>query len=131
MLKDRWRHGLYRRITLAFVALVALVLTTQALGFVWIYRVLNPGRPDESHDRGLAWTRAIAADLSQGLEQSAGLDISERLTRLDVTHRVFVIFRDGRVIGPAPPGVVRVVAPELSHLIDDAHVPQWWEDRIS
>ena len=102
-----WTRGLYRRIALGFMALITLVLLAQAIGYVWLFRSMNSVSSDDLHAQALTWTRAIGADLGQGLEARHTLDVAQRLAQIDVTRRVFVIFRDGRVIGSPPPNVVR------------------------
>lgn len=120
-----WRYGLYSRIALAFAALITVVLLAQVFAF---YRVTSRGNSDDVHQQGLAWTRAVGADLGQLLEQSADADVAQRLAQIDVTQRVFVMFRDGRVIGPTPPEVViTTVSGDFGLVRDEGPVPVAWE----
>lgn len=127
MLTKGWHQGLYRRIALGSGVLITLVLLGQTAAFVWLFRTMNSASSEDVHQWSVTWTSAIANDLSQRLEESADLDISQRLAQLDVTHRVFVIFRDGRSVGPAPAGVVRVVASDFAIVPESGPMPASWE----
>lgn len=108
MSTHRWLYGLYRRFTIAFLYSIAIVLVVQAIGFIWLYRFMS-GTSDDVHQRGVAWTRGISADLAESFERSPLVDVAQRLTQLDGTKRIFVVLRDGRVFGPAPRGVPEAV----------------------
>jgi signal transduction histidine kinase len=122
-----WTRGLYLRIALGFMALITLVLLAQAIGYVWLFRSLNSVSSDDLHQQALTWTRAIAADLGQGLESSDTLDVTQRLAQIDVTRRVFVIFRDGRIVGSPPPNVVRTVTADFAMVPERGPMPISWE----
>jgi signal transduction histidine kinase len=128
MVAKGWPHGLYRRIALGFMAFVTLVLLAQAVGYVWFYRLLVSS--DDLQQQALTWTRAISADLAQGLEAADALDVAERLAQIDVTRRVFVIFRDGRVFGSAPQNVVRTVTADFALVPEQGPMPNSWERSV-
>src|SRR5207244_4837912 len=85
---------------------------------------------DDLHQRGVAWTRAIGDDLAQRLEESTNVDVAQRLSQLDVTHRVFVIFRDGRTVGSAPAAAVSVVASDFASVPEPGPMPASWERSV-
>jgi signal transduction histidine kinase len=130
MLAKGWTQGLYRRIALGFVALITLVLLAQAVAFLWVFRSISNVSSDDLRQQALTWTRAVSADLRQGLEASATLDVAQRLAQIDITRRVFVIFRDGRVIGSAPENVVNTVTSDFGLVPDKGPVPSGWERSV-
>ena len=69
---------------------------------------------DDLHQQAVTWTRAISADLGRSASRRRRrVDVAQRLAQIDATRRVFVIFRDGRVIGPAPESVVKLVTTDF------------------
>ena len=126
MLTRSWYHGLYPRIALSFVALITFVLGAQAVGYVFLFQRANEVSSSDVEERGRAWTKAIAADLANGLTQEPTLDVARRLAQLDVTTRVFVIFKDGRVIGPAPANVTAAVLQDFERIRNDGFAPNSW-----
>ena len=130
-LNDGWPRGLYRRIAVGFVALIALVLLTQAITFVWLFQSMNNASSDDDlRQQAVTWTRAISADLGRALESSRASDLARRLEQLDATRRVFVIFRDGQVIGPAPERVVKVVNDDFGLVPPSGPLPNGWERSV-
>ena len=127
MLQRGWPRGLVRRIAVGFVALITLVLLAQAIAYLWLYRSINSVSSDDRLQQALTWTRAIAADVGRELDASATLDVAQRLAQIDVTRRVFVILRDGRVIGPAPERVVKTVTTDFARVPDAGPLPSSWE----
>jgi two-component system, OmpR family, sensor kinase len=119
-----WPKGLQRRVALGLAALLSVMVIVQAIVLLWTYRAFSHGTSDELHERALTWTRAISRDLSNQLEVSGSTDIHERLRQLDVTQRVFVIFRDGRVVGAAPQSLIKTVVKDLQM----SEVPPSWAD---
>jgi signal transduction histidine kinase len=130
-LNDGWPRGLYRRIAVGFVALITLVLLTQAITFVWLFQSMNNASSDDDlRQQAVTWTRAISADLGRALEASRASDVARRLEQLDATRRVFVIFRDGQVIGPAPERVVTVVNDDFGLVPPAGPLPNGWERSV-
>jgi signal transduction histidine kinase len=127
MLAKGWPHGLYRRIALGFMTFVTLVLLAQAIGYISLFRLLNSPGSDDLQQQALTWTRAVSADLAQGLDASDGMDVAERLGTIDVTRRVFVIFRDGRVFGSPPANVLRTVTADFALVPEQGPMPNSWE----
>lgn len=128
MFAEGWHQGLYRRMAIGAGVLITLVLTGQTLLFMYLFRQMNNVNLDDLHQRGVTWTRAISDDLGQRLEQSRTLDVAQRLTQLDATQRVFVIFRDGRMLGLVPPAnVIDVVASDFATIPEAGPVPASWE----
>jgi signal transduction histidine kinase len=130
-LNGGWPRGLYRRIAVGFVALIALVLVTQAITFVWLFQSMDNASSDaDLRQQAVTWTRAISADLGRALEASRASDVARRLEQLDATRRVFVIFRDGQVIGPAPERVVKVVSDDFGLVPAAGPLPNGWERSV-
>jgi signal transduction histidine kinase len=125
-----WTRRLFWRIALAFLALISVVLVAQAAAFVWLYQSSQRVSSADLHQQALTWTRAISADLGQALEASSGVDIGERLATIDVTHRIFVIFRDGRVIGSPPENAVATVTADFHMVPDGGPMPISWERSV-
>jgi signal transduction histidine kinase len=122
-----WTGGLYRRIALGLMAFVTLVLLAQAVGYVLLFQSLTSVSSDDLHEQALTWTRAISADLAEGLEASPNLDVTQRLAQIDVTRRVFVIFRDGRVVGSPPATVLTAVTADFASIPEQGPMPNSWE----
>lgn len=129
-MKTKWIRGLYWRVALGFVALVTLVLVAQAVAFLWVFRTVNIVNDDDLHQQALTWTRAISRDLGPALEGSADTDVAQRLDQIDVTRRVFVIFRDGRVIGSPPSPAVTAVNSDFRLVPENGPLPLAWERSV-
>ncbi len=110
----RWYRSLYTRIAVGFVLLIALVLTVQAGVFVWLV-----GRTTSSNlSEGIA---ALGTELSRELQENPALDLGDRIGRLPADRHVFMIMRDGRVVGrrTPPEATVRDVIAYLKRGYDD------------
>ena len=129
-MKTGWSRGLYWRVALGFVALVTLVLLAQAVTFLWVFRTSNSVNADDLRQQALTWTRAISSDLGPALEASPDTDIAQRLAQIDVTRRVFVIFRDGRVIGSPPANALNVVSSDFGFVPETGPIPGGWERSV-
>lgn len=129
-MKTGWSRGLYWRVALGFVALVTLVLLAQAITFLWVFRTSNSVNADDLRQQALTWTRAISSDLGPALEASRDTDIAQRLAQIDVTKRVFVIFRDGRVIGSPPANALNVVSSDFRFVPETGPIPGGWERSV-
>jgi signal transduction histidine kinase len=120
-----WHRRLSARVALGFLALIASVLTVQAVVFV---RLLERGEATNSAEVN----QAIAAELAQSLTANPHLDLDARLSRLSTTEAVFVIMKDGRVSSPRRPmprGVAQSVTEQFHQPITDAVVRGWVTSR--
>lgn len=127
MRSGRWRLGLYGRIALGCIALIAVVLAIQGAIFVWLVDRSNDENMREQAQR-LALTRALSAQLSHELQTMPDLNLGARISELGRGERVFAILKDGRVIGSRPPlSVIDVVITEFHRLRDDDPIPASWE----
>jgi hypothetical protein len=111
-----WYRSLYWRIAIGFVVLVAALLITQAIVFLWLtgrMAELVPGRSPAE----LAQT--IAADLEKTIPGTPGLNVDEYLnSRYTSLYRPFVVaLRDGTVVSsrtiPPPPDAGRIALNRL------------------
>lgn len=121
-----WHRSLYLRIALGYVASIALLLTAQ-----WIIFINLADRRDESNETErldrLQLTRELSEELSQLLDTSP-LDISVLVPTLHTDEHVFVIMRDGRVIGDRRPGAstIRIVTEGLDRFRRAEEFPEAW-----
>jgi signal transduction histidine kinase len=108
MSETAWFRSLYWRIAFAFVALVAALLVTQALVFLWLTgrtAELWPGRsPGE-------FAQAIAADAADAMAAQPEIDLDAYLNeRYATRYRAFaVVLADGQTIlsrRVAPPATI-------------------------
>ena len=129
-MKTGWSRGLYWRVAFGFVALVTLVLLAQAVTFFWVFRTVNRVNADDLHEQAVTWTRAISSDLGPALEASPETDVAQRLAQIDVTRRVFVIFRDGRVIGSPPAPALDTVNTDFGLVPEAGPIPGAWERSV-
>lgn len=125
-----WSRGIYWRVALGFGALVTLVLLAQAVTFLWIFRTINSVNADDQHRQDLKWTRAISRALGPALEESTETNLAQRLGQIDITRRVFVIFRDGRVIGSPPPPALSAVSSDFVLVPEKGPIPSGWARSV-
>lgn len=112
----RWYHSLYWRIALGFVLCLAAMLAVQALLLVLVASRSGPTLPGLPPDR---FARAVALELSQGLERDPALDVAtfvrEQFGR--EAHPLFVLLADGREFtngaGPAPAALLEAARERL------------------
>lgn len=107
----RWYRSLYWRIGLGFIVLLAVLMAAQAASFVWIAAATGGGVPQRV---GQDFAELVATDFESALAADPRLDLAQYAgTRLADFHRqAFVVFPDGRVVGPpgveVPPGLQRL-----------------------
>ncbi len=91
----RWYRSLYWRIALGFVLCLAAMLAVQALLLILVASRSGPTLPGLPPDR---FARSVAQDLSQALEQDAGLDVGAFLRDQygRDAHPLIVLLADGR-----------------------------------
>jgi signal transduction histidine kinase len=111
-----WYRSLYWRIALGFVALLAVLLSTQVLLFLWLTGRVAAVWPGRSASE---LATAIATDLSQTLNAQPSIDLGEYVNRKysSAFRSFFIVMRDGRVafsrrVG-APPGIERAASTRL------------------
>lgn len=103
-----WYRSLYWRIALGFVAVLAILLTAQALVFVWVSgRAADvwPGRTPAEY------AHLIAADVATVLVEQPGTDLETYVTtRFPGTYRAFAVAtHDRRLVygrGVVPPPMI-------------------------
>jgi len=120
-----WHRRLSARVALGYLALIAGVLTVQAVVFL---RLVEQGESNNSPELN----QAMAAEFSRALESNPHLDLDQALTRLDPSEAVFVIIKDGRVSSPRKPipaGVLESVMSSFEHPITDAVLRAWVTSR--
>ncbi len=120
-----WHRRLSARVALGYLALIAGVLTVQAVVLV---RLVDQSDATNS----LELNQAMAATLSRNFAADRHLDLDKALVRLDPAEAVFVIMKDGRVGSPrkaVPAGVTESVTAQFRGPITDAVVRSWADSR--
>ena len=120
-----WHRQLSARVALGYLALIAGVLTVQA---VVLLRLVDQGGATNS----LELNQSMAARLSHDLTADRHLDLEQALVRLDPREAVFAIMKDGRISSPRkaiPAGVAESVTAQFIQPIDDAVLRSWVVSR--
>jgi signal transduction histidine kinase len=120
-----WHRRLSARVALGYLALIAGVLTVQAVVLV---RLVDQSDATNS----LELNQAMAATLSRDFAADPHLDLDKALVRLDRAEAVFVIMKDGRVGSPRkaiPAGVTESVRAQFREPITDAVLRGWAVSR--
>ena len=101
MSKITWFRSLYSRIAFGFVALLAALLLTQALLFLWLTRRIDD-LPQGRTPQQLA--DFVARELSDALTSDPGLDLQVYVQQQfsDIRRPFAVIMRDGRRLSNRP-----------------------------
>lgn len=128
-------RGLYRRVAVAQLAMVAAVTLAHAALFWWLLQVTNGLAASDLRDHGLQWNQNIATKLSLKLSREPDCFsqcIGAFLKATDPTGRVFVILVDATMIGPVPATTIRnfrVVFPLMTdrtpQYVAESVIPQW------
>lgn len=120
-----WHRRLSARVAMGYLALIAGVLTVQA---VVLLRLVDRSEPTNS----IELNQSMAAKLSRDLAANPRLDLDEALEDLDPAETVFVIMKDGRVASPRkaiPSGVPESVAQQFAGPIDEIVLRSWAVSR--
>jgi signal transduction histidine kinase len=110
-----WYRSLYWRIALGIIVLLGVVLSAEAVLFVWVLSRARAAQPPAAAQYA---ARATALELEAQLEQDPATDL-ERFVRdrADTLSRSLVlVWEDGRVFasdGPPPPRVVEAALVRL------------------
>jgi len=110
-----WYRSLYWRIALGIIVLLGVVLSVEAVLFVWVLSRARAAQPPAAAQYA---ARATALELEAQLEQDPATDL-ERFVRdrADTLSRSLVlVWEDGRVFasdGPPPPRVVEAALVRL------------------
>jgi signal transduction histidine kinase len=124
--KVRWHRSLYWRIALGYVVSIALLLTVQWIIFIELADYRDQANEAERPVR-LELTRKFGKEISQRLDNAPD-DLEPLLASLDTREHVFVITRDGRVLGrrhPSP-STVRLVVEGLARIRRVEDFPDAW-----
>ena len=97
----RWYHSLYWRIGFGFLALILGLLVLQSLMFSYIVSRSRETLPGGSPNRFAA---LVAADIGAALTHDADLDLNRYVLEQygSILSRVYVVLKDGRVVGNSP-----------------------------
>jgi signal transduction histidine kinase len=122
----RWYRSLYWRIALGYVVSIALILIVQWIIFIELADYRDQANEAERQDR-LELTRQFGKQISARLEDSQG-NIEPHLAALETPEHVFVILREGRVIGSRhpSPSTVRLVVEGLERIRRAEDFPDAW-----
>jgi signal transduction histidine kinase len=114
-----WHRSLYGRIALGYIPLIAIMLTAQAVMFLWLV--------DGSATAAPGLTRILSVELGKRLEVDPHLDLNEFAKHARPGEQVFVVMKDGRTAGERLPSdeVIRTALNDLRQW--PAHVPSTWE----
>jgi signal transduction histidine kinase len=121
-----WQRSLFLRIALGYVISLALLLTAQ-----WIIFIQLADRRDRSSDVDrldrLEVAQKLGKQLSDSLERSPA-DLAQLVSSLPTSEHVFIITRDGRVIGHRHPSAatVRIVVDGLERVRQVEQFPRVW-----
>jgi signal transduction histidine kinase len=121
-----WQRSLFLRIALGYVISLALLLTAQ-----WIIFIQLADRRDRSSDVDrldrLQLAQKFGKQLSDSLERSPA-DLAQLVSSLPTSEHVFIITRDGRVIGDRHPSAatVRIVVDGLERVRQVEQFPRVW-----
>jgi signal transduction histidine kinase len=121
-----WQRSLFLRIALGYVISLALLLTAQ-----WIIFIQLADRRDQSSDADSLARRELAQkfgrQLSESLDRSTG-DVEQLVSSLRTSEHVFIVMRDGRVIGERHPSAatVRIVLDVLQRVKHVDEFPRVW-----
>jgi signal transduction histidine kinase len=116
-----WYRSLSAKVALGYMALIAIVITVQAVALIWLV-----DRTAETNT--IEQNLSMAAQLSQALHADRQLDLDDRVAGLHASEAVFVIWKDGRVSQrrkAVPSGVVASVTAQFQRPIDDAVLETW------
>jgi signal transduction histidine kinase len=121
-----WQRSLFLRIALGYVISITLLLTAQ-----WIVFIQLADRRDQSSDADnlhrLQLAQKLGKELSDSLDNSAA-DIASLVSSLQTSEHVFVVMRDGLVIGDRHPSAatVRIVVDVLQRVTRVDEFPRVW-----
>lgn len=127
-LPDRpWHRSLYWRIALGYVLSIALLLTAQLV--IFINLADHRDRLNEA-DRlqRIERLQVFGQKLSQSLESAPNASLESLLESLNTTEHVFLVMKDGRVVGRRLPSTStqRIVIEGLGRLQRAEDFPQAW-----
>ena len=117
----KWHHSLYWRISLGFVACLALLLLVQATLFVWVVSRSAQTIPNQPPDR---FAQNVAFEVTQALERDPALDIAQYV-RQEFAHDAqpfLLVVRDGPTVsvgGSFPEPVKRDARARFDALLNE------------
>ena len=119
-----WHRSLYGRIAIGYLLLMTIALAAQGAVILWMVDRNARSRPPGT-------TRLLADELERQLQGNPSIDLQEFAETIRPGQHVFVVMKDGRVVGARRPveTTVQKAVEELNRSRDGV-LPSTWETSI-